>query len=82
MCKHKLYLQPEKCGFELTKIEYLGVIISLNKVKMDLVKIAGVIDRLMPLTKKEVQLFVSFVNFYVDSSLASPTMRAHCLISP
>jgi hypothetical protein len=32
MCEHKLYLQPEKCKFETTKIEYLGIIISHNKV--------------------------------------------------
>jgi hypothetical protein len=34
MCEHKLYLRPEKCEFEKTKIEYLGIIISHNKVKM------------------------------------------------
>jgi hypothetical protein len=44
MCNHKLYLQPEKCEFEKTRIEYLGVIISHNKVEMDPVKIAGVAD--------------------------------------
>jgi hypothetical protein len=42
--EHKLYLRPEKCQFGKTKIEYLGVIISHNKVEMDLVKIAGVVD--------------------------------------
>jgi membrane-anchored glycerophosphoryl diester phosphodiesterase (GDPDase) len=26
MCKHKLYLQPEKCKFEKTRIEYFGII--------------------------------------------------------
>jgi hypothetical protein len=61
MCKHKLYLWLEKCEFEKTKIEYLGVIISHNKVEMDPVKIAGVADWLMPSNKKEVQSFVSFV---------------------
>jgi hypothetical protein len=54
MCEHKLYLQPEKCEFEKTKIEYLGVIISHNKVEMDPVKIAGVADWLTPSNKKEV----------------------------
>jgi hypothetical protein len=44
MCKHKLSLQPEKCEFEKIRIEYLRVIISHNKVEMDLVKIAGVAD--------------------------------------
>jgi hypothetical protein len=33
MREHKLYLRPEKCEFEMTRIEYLGVIISHNKVE-------------------------------------------------
>jgi hypothetical protein len=64
MREHKLYLRPEKCEFEKTRIEYLGVIISHNKVEMDPVKIAGVADWPMPSNKKEVQSFVGFVNFY------------------
>jgi hypothetical protein len=64
MHKHKLYLRLEKCKFEKTKIEYLGIIISHNKVEMDPVKIAGVADWPMPSNKKEVQSFVGFVNFY------------------
>jgi hypothetical protein len=41
--QHKLYLRPEKCELEQTRIEYLSVIISHNKVEMDPVKIAGVL---------------------------------------
>jgi hypothetical protein len=55
MRKHKLYLLLEKCEFEQTMIEYLGVIISHNKVEMDPVKIAGVVDWPTPSNKKEVQ---------------------------
>jgi hypothetical protein len=64
MREHKLYLWPEKCKFEETRIEYLGVIISHNKVEMDPVKIAGVAEWPTPSNKNEVQSFVSFVNFY------------------
>jgi hypothetical protein len=64
MCEHKLYLRPEKCEFKKTRIEYLGVIISHNKVEMGLVGIAGVVDWPMPSNKKEVQSFIGFVNFY------------------
>jgi hypothetical protein len=64
MREHKLYLRPEKCEFEKVRIEYLGVIISHNKVEMDPMKIAGVADWPMPSNKKEVQSFISFVNFY------------------
>jgi hypothetical protein len=64
MWEHKLYLQPEKCEFEKIRIEYLGVIISHNKMEIDPVKIAGVADWLTPSNKKEVQSFVGCVNFY------------------
>jgi hypothetical protein len=69
----------EKCEFEQTRIEYLGVIILHNKVEMDPVKIAGVVDWLTPSNKEEVQSFVDFVNFTDASSLGSPTMCAHYL---
>ena len=39
--KHNLFLKPEKCKFEKTEVEYLGVIISQNSVKMDPVNTAG-----------------------------------------
>jgi hypothetical protein len=64
MHKHKLYLWLQKCEFEEVRIEYLGVIISHNKVEMEPVKIAGVTDWPTPSNKKEVQSFVGFVNFY------------------
>jgi len=62
--KHKLYLRPDKCEFERTTIEYLGVIISHNSVAMDPVKIAGVAEWPRPTNKKEVQSFLGFINFY------------------
>ena len=37
--KNKLYLQADKCEFEKTRIEYLGVIILHNSVAMDPVKV-------------------------------------------
>lgn len=41
---HKLYLRPEKCEFEHTRIEYLGLIVSEGRVEMDPVKVAGVAE--------------------------------------
>jgi len=40
--ENKLFLYPEKCEFYKQRIEYLGLVISENKVSMDLVKVAGV----------------------------------------
>jgi hypothetical protein len=64
MHEHRLYLRPEKCEFEKTRIEYLSIIISHNKVEMDPVKIARVVDWPTPSSKKEVQFFIGFVSFY------------------
>jgi len=64
LAEHQLYLWPKKCEFEKTRIEYLGLIISENKVEMDLVKIAGVAEWPKPCNKWEVQSFLGFANFY------------------
>jgi hypothetical protein len=64
MRKHKLYLRHDKCKFEKTCIKYLGIIISHNCVEMDPVKIVGVAERPVPTSKKEVQSFMGFTNFY------------------
>ena len=61
---HNLSLKPEKCEFEKMSIKYLGVVISQNSVMMDPTKVAGVLEWPTPTTKKEVQLFLGFVNFY------------------
>ena len=62
--EYNLCLKPEKCEFEHTQIEYLGVIILEGMVEMDLVKVSGVLEWPEPQNKREVQSFVGFVNFY------------------
>jgi len=42
--EHKLFFYPEKCEFHWKQIEYLGLVISENKVVMDSVKVARVYD--------------------------------------
>jgi hypothetical protein len=64
MRENKLYLRHDKCDFEKEHIEYLGVIISHNYVEIDPVKVAGVREWPVPKSKKEVQSFVGFANFY------------------
>ena len=62
--KHKLYLRLDKCEFEKTRIEYLGLIISEGQAEMDPVKVAGVVEWPEPTNKKQVQSFLGFTNFY------------------
>ena len=40
---HDLYLCPEKCKFERSKIEYLGLVIRHGEVSMDPVKIEAIL---------------------------------------
>jgi len=64
LTEHKLFLRPEKCEFHRKQIEYLGLVISENKVAMDPVKVAGVREWPIPENQTDVQAFIGFVNFY------------------
>jgi len=64
LAEHKLFLHPEKCEFHWKQIEYLGLVISENKVEMDPVKVAGVHDWPIPENWTDVQAFIGSVNFY------------------
>jgi len=44
LAEHKLFLHLEKCEFHRKEIEYLGLVISENKVAIDPVKVARVCD--------------------------------------
>jgi len=59
-----LYLWPEKCSFNQTSVEYLGLIISEGELHMDPVKLTAVTKWPTPKTMKEVQKFLGFCNFY------------------
>jgi len=72
-----LYLQPKKCSFNQTSVEYLGLIISEGELHMDPVKLNAVTNWPTPKTIKEVQKFLGFCNFYCCfvknySALAQP----------
>jgi len=64
LMEHKLFLCPEKCEFYQKQIEYLGLVISENKVVMDPVKVARVYEWPIPENWTDVQAFIGFVNFY------------------
>lgn len=75
--ENDLYLKPEKCEFEKTKIDYLGMVIKEGKLAMDPVKLKGIRDWPTPTMVKQVRLFLGFGNFYRKfirgySELAAP----------
>src|SRR6266849_7009678 len=61
---NKLFLKPEKCDFEKAQINYLGLIVSFDKIMMDLVKVQGIVDWPQLTNLTEVQSFLGFCNFY------------------
>ena len=59
-----LYLCHDKCNFEVQETEFLGLIIAQDKVKMDHKKVLAIKDWPVPTSKKQLQGFLGFLNFY------------------
>ena len=77
--ENDLYLKPKKCEFEKEEIEYLGVIIGKNHLKMSPKKLQGVADWPIPKTPTDVRQFLGFTGYYCYfvpnySSIAQPLL--------
>jgi hypothetical protein len=59
-----LFIKLEKCQFEQSEVEFLGLIVSKNSIKMNPAKVAGVKDWPTPTKVKHVQAFLGLANFY------------------
>ena len=59
-----LYLKLEKCSFNVSEVEYLGMIIKPGSLAMDPIKVAGMADWPVPSTARDMRSFLGFVNFY------------------
>jgi len=62
--ENDLYLKPEKCTFKQEEIDYLGVIVGHNTIKMDPSKIKGVADCPIPTNPMEIRQFLGFTGYY------------------
>ena len=62
--EHDLYLKPEKCLFDQTRIEFLGVILEGRTVQMDPAKVKGVADWPPPRNITNIHSFLGFTGFY------------------
>ena len=62
--EHDLYLKPDKSEFDITEVEYLGVILRPGEVLMDLIKLKAIHEWPSLMTVKQVQAFLEFGNFY------------------
>ena len=62
--KNCLFLREAKCSFEKPEVQYLGLIVGNGEVRTDPEKIKAVAKWKVPTTKKALQSFLGFVNFY------------------
>lgn len=72
-----LYVKAEKCDFHVPSVSFLGYIIAKDCLQMDPAKVSGVTSWPVPETRKQLQRFLGFANFYRRfirgfSSIASP----------
>src|SRR6266566_7183529 len=61
-----LYLRPEKCQFHQSEVDYLSVIVGKGHVKMDPIKVQGIMDWPTPTNLRELRSFLEFGNYYKD----------------
>ena len=62
--KNGLRLNPQKCIFGVHEIGFLGHVIKAGKIAMEADKVAVVQEWVTPRTKKQLQSFLGFANFY------------------
>ena len=62
--ENDLYVKPEKCKWKVRKVEFLGVVIGPEGIKMEEGKIKGVVEWPTPKSVKDVQKFLGLANYY------------------
>ena len=62
--ENDLYVKPEKCKWRVRKVEFLGVVIGPEGIKMEKEKVKGVLEWLTPKCVKDVQKFLGLANYY------------------
>ena len=62
--ENNLYVKPEKCRWKVKEVEFLGVVIGLEEIKMEKEKVKGVLEWPTPKCVKDVQKFLGLVNYY------------------
>src|SRR5487761_1072742 len=62
--EHNLFLKPEKCTYEQTSIEFLGVTVDEGTVQMDHKKVEKVQNWPTPTNVTEVRRFLGFTGYY------------------
>ena len=62
--ENDLYVKPKKCKWKIKEVEFLGVVIGLERMKMEEGKVKGVTEWPAPKCVKDVQKFLGLANYY------------------
>ena len=62
--KNDLYIKPEKCKWKVREVDFLGVVIGPEGIKMEKKKVKGVLEWPMPKCVKDIQKFLGLANYY------------------
>ncbi|KAL0147091.1 hypothetical protein M9458_057615 [Cirrhinus mrigala] len=62
--RNRLFAKMEKCQFHAQSVPFLGFILSPEGIRMDLAKVEAVADWPTPDSRRAVQRFLGFANFY------------------
>ena len=62
--ENNLFVKPEKYMWKVREVEFLGVIIGEDRVRMEKEKVQGVMEWLVPRSTKDVQKFLGLANYY------------------
>lgn len=59
-----IYLDIAKCKFKVKRVKYLGLILIIDSLEIDLKKVATIKNQPLSRIVKNVQFFLEFANFY------------------
>lgn len=59
-----LFVKGEKCDFHMQTVSFLGFIVEQGQLRADPAKIRAVVEWPEPQTRKDLQRFLRFANFY------------------
>ena len=62
--ENDLYIKPEKCVWKVKEINFLGLVMGAEGIKIQKKKVAGVLEQPRPKMVKEVQKFLGLANYY------------------
>uniref|UniRef100_A0A8C6P7M8 Gypsy retrotransposon integrase-like protein 1 n=3 Tax=Nothobranchius furzeri TaxID=105023 RepID=A0A8C6P7M8_NOTFU len=64
LLENRLYVKAEKCVFHVSTVKFLGFVIESGRLRADPEKVQAVTEWPTPSSRKQLQRFLGFANFY------------------